>query len=151
VKLQVLIVDDSPSIRLTLLRMLQQCGIPPERVQAAGDAAAAEAAFAAQPPDLVLLDVELDLEGSESAEGFAGAAASGEDIPGGVLLAERWLERVPTLKLVVATGLDPGDPSVRRLIRRGAFDVLQKPLRLARVREVVRLVEEEELNLGRTR
>lgn len=146
-----LLVDDSPSIRLALAHILQQVGVPAEMIDAAASVSEALDRFHANPPDVVFVDVELTGPEELERSGFGsdpilaanpGLRDSGESAEG-VGLARQLLAENPRLKLIVCTGLDANGPEVRRLVREGAFEVVAKPLRLARVREVVRLIDEE--------
>ncbi|HTT73492.1 MAG TPA: response regulator [Thermoplasmata archaeon] len=169
---RILIVDDSAPVRLSLEHLLHKLGVGPADLRSAGTEEEAWSAFRSFDPDVVFLDIQLE---DPEPEGGGGERSSGapfsdhllaempaeairaDAVPGAATpttspdLAERMLAANPHLKLIVFTGLAPDDPRVRRMIRRGAFDVLVKPLRAARVREILDLVEQEELNLERTR
>jgi diguanylate cyclase (GGDEF)-like protein len=103
-----LVVDDDAVFRLLLAQTLRETGY---RVVEAEHGRAAVAAFGAEAPDLVLLDVLMPLM-----DGFAFCA---------------WLRgqsrgtRVPVLMM---TGLDDGD-SVHRAFEVGATDFIAKPIK----------------------
>ncbi|MCI4328946.1 MAG: response regulator [Thermoplasmata archaeon] len=156
-QLRYLLVDDSPSIRLSLAHILQQVGVPPDAIETAASVSEALDRFHSRPPDVVFVDVELSGPDEPHSPGRGGdpmlAANPGlresDDSAEGVGLSRQLLAENPALKLIVCTGLDANGPEVRRLVREGAFEVVAKPLRLARVREVVRLIEEEGQDPGR--
>lgn len=65
----VLIVDDSPLLRATARRAVQQAGIAPERIREASNGAEALKALQQQPSDLVLLDINMPvMDGFQFAE-----------------------------------------------------------------------------------
>lgn len=107
--LDVLIIDDAATIRNTMRTHLEASGIPAERIHEANNAKTGLDAFEQHPPDLVLLELVLP------------------DIPGDELGAVL-LERDPGTTLVPLTALDSRDRRVRRLVSKGAADVLQKPI-----------------------
>lgn len=122
-----LVVDDSPTIRLTLKAMLERLGVPAARVDVAATGEDAMRLFEAQGPDLVFLDVEMpDVEGHE--------------------VCRRMLEQRPLARIVAVTGLDRTDPRVRDLVTRGAFDVVHKPLRLDRMQALLDEVRRESMS-----
>jgi CheY-like chemotaxis protein len=144
--LRYLIVDDSPTVRLTIRQALGQEKVPADRIAEAGSAAEAMRAFDQTPADVVFLDVNL-------ADGGKSAPAGGQILPiltpppqapaGGNDVARYMLSKNPRLAVVVCTGNPPDDPRVRELVQGGAFQLLQKPVRLAQIREVLRQVREE--------
>ena len=58
-KQRILIVDDSPLLRKTARRAAVQAGAEPERIREAGNGREALAALAAEPVDIVLLDINM--------------------------------------------------------------------------------------------
>ncbi|HTZ62392.1 MAG TPA: response regulator [Thermoplasmata archaeon] len=140
--LRYLIVDDSPTVRLTIKQALAQENVPAEVVSEAGSASEAVAAFDQARPHVVFLDITLS-------EGAAGGPMidllhqprnpnqSGNDV------ARYMLQKSPDLTIVVCTGNPSDDPRVRALIKAGAFQVLQKPIRLAQIRDVLRQIQAE--------
>ena len=58
-KQRILIVDDSPLLRKTARRAVVQAGADPERIREAGNGREALAALAAEPVDIVLLDINM--------------------------------------------------------------------------------------------
>ncbi|MCI4352862.1 MAG: hypothetical protein L3K14_05675 [Thermoplasmata archaeon] len=154
---KVLLVDDSPPVRLSLEHMLLRHGIIKECLRSAGTATEAWTMFEELQPDVVFMDIDLG-ERAPPQPGMALAAGvfSGRDDPGapavgGEALAKRMLAKNPRVKIVLCTGLGPDDPRVRKMIVWGAFDVITKPLRSTRVAEVLQLAEQEEFQLDRTR
>ncbi|MGA9839173.1 MAG: response regulator [Thermoplasmata archaeon] len=141
-----LVVDDSPTVRLTIKQALSQEQVPPEHVSEASSASEAVATFDRVHPDVVFMDVSLT-EGA--------AATPGGDqflnilnrprtqLQSGNEVARYMRARNPNLTVVVCTGNPSDDPRVRELIKGGAFQLLQKPIRLAQIREVLRQVRDE--------
>jgi CheY-like chemotaxis protein len=102
----VLVVEDSPSVRETMVRTLEISGF---RVRAAGRAMDAVALARKEPPDLILTDVQLpDLDG-------ASAAAYLKDDPA--------FAGIPVLLVSVL----PPQELEEKKAETGAVDILQKP------------------------
>ena len=144
-ELRYLIVDDSPTVRLTIRQALNQEKVPAENVQEASSASEAVAQFDRVHPEVVFLDVTLT-EGRASAPGDEvldllnrprPSPKSGNDV------ARYMRSRDPGVTIVVCTGNAADDPKVRELIKGGAFQLLQKPVHLAQIREVLHQVAEE--------
>jgi putative two-component system response regulator len=118
----VLVVDDEPGMRSFLVRLLTKHGY---EVSTAADGPTALAAAAEQPPDVVLLDVNLP--------GI-----------GGFEVCRRLRADVATrlLPIVLVTGMDAREQRVEGL-EAGADDFLSKPVEtaelLARVKSLTRL------------
>jgi CheY-like chemotaxis protein len=143
--LRYLIVDDSPTVRLTIKQALSQEKVPAENVTEAGSATEAIAEFDRSHPDVVFLDVTLT-EGPPAAGGGPtldllnrprAAPKSGNDV------ARYLRSRNPGVTIVVCTGNSADDPRVRELIKGGAFQLLQKPIHLAQIRQVLSQVRDE--------
>lgn len=118
--MDVLVVDDAPTVRTSVRAILEDLGVTPERIHEVENARDALIFCDGHTPDLVLLDLVLP------------------DIPGeevGSLL----LEENPGMRLVPMTALDPQDGRVRQLVALGAFDIIEKPIRQ---RELEQLFEE---------
>lgn len=119
-ELDVLIVDDAPSVRQTVTGLVEDVGVPSTRIYRVESAREALIFCDSQAPDVVLLDLVLpDIPGEEV---------------GSVLMEDH-----PGMRVVPMTALDPQDGRVRQLVALGAFDLLQKPVRR---REVEQLFEE---------
>jgi two-component system sensor histidine kinase/response regulator len=120
----ILVVDDTLQNRLLAEARLVTAGY---RVTQAASGEEGLAAFAAEPPDLVLLDVRMP-----GLDGF------------GTLKLLRELPHGPDIPVVFLTALDDEDTH-RRALEGGADDFLTKPLRptelLIRVRSLLRLRE----------
>jgi class 3 adenylate cyclase len=121
---RVLVVDDDPDMAAFLARMLAQQGLKAEIVT---DGFAALAAIAADPPDLVLLDVQMP--GPDGFEICRRLKAS---------------ESTALLPVVLVTALEDHGSRVRG-IEAGADDFISKPVRreelIARVKTLRRLHE----------
>jgi CheY-like chemotaxis protein len=148
--LRYLVVDDSPTVRLTIKQALAQEQVPAESISEAGSATDAVREFDRSHPDVVFLDVTLT-EGpaNSGSEPFLdilnrprAAPKSGNDV------ARYLRSQNPGVTIVVCTGNAADDPRVRELIKGGAFQLLQKPVHLAQIREVLRQVREERTPSG---
>jgi NtrC-family two-component system response regulator AlgB len=124
--LRVLVVDDEPSIRLSLEVCLEALGC---EVRPAGDAAAAAAAADRQRFDLAFVDVRL-------------GGGSGLD------LLPALLARSPEMTIVVMTAYASVDRAVEAM-RRGAWDFVAKPFTPDQVRQAVARAAERRRLLSR--
>ena len=102
---KVLVVDDEPQMRATLQEMLRGSGYD---VRVAADGTSALAAVTADPPDVVLLDVQMP-------------GPNGID----VLTAIRAID--PTIKLIMITGITRQQVA-DEAFEHGAFDYIGKPV-----------------------
>ena len=119
-----LVVDDSLTVRIVLQDFLAKSGVPVDRIATAEDGEQALEAFRRLRPDVVFLDIEMPrLDGHA-----AGVAMLADD---------------PRVRIVVTTSVDRDDPRVRDLLARGAFDLVEKPVRLERVKGILRILELE--------
>jgi CheY-like chemotaxis protein len=147
-ELTYLIVDDSPTVRQLIVQALRKEGVSDAHMSEAESAERAIEAFDRRKPNVVFLDVSLTggdvVAGGGYLDLLHGATTrpeSGNDV------ARHMLSRNPAVRIVVCTGNPPDDPRVRELIRGGAFQVLQKPVHLAQVREVLRQIREEDAEM----
>lgn len=108
--LEVLIVDDAVTVRRKLRSLLEEASIPERRIHEAGTAREALEAFEENVPDLVFLDLVLP------------------DIPG-EQIGSTLMDKHPDTSFVPLTALDSRDSRVRRLVSKGAVDVVEKPIR----------------------
>lgn len=128
--MKVLIVDDSPSIIESLIDILQHISGDDMKLVSATNTKDAMKLFHEQEPDLVLMDMKMP--------------------PGdGEKTALQMLKVRPKLRLVVMTGLQRTAPEVESLVSAGAYDVLQKPIRVDRLQEIFRLIDQETKKLRR--
>ncbi|HEX6183869.1 MAG TPA: response regulator [Pyrinomonadaceae bacterium] len=122
--LRVLLVDDEPSIRLTLAEFLRREGFEP---LAAADAAQGAALFGEDGGvDVAVVDINL---------------------PGrsGIELLRELRERDPRVPVIVITG-EPNVSHLPEIVRAGAYDFLAKPvLKEAITRAVARAAEKKRL------
>ena len=130
--MKLLIVDDSPSIRLRISAALKQATIGATLLEAA-DAAGAMAVFTKEQPDVVFLDMML-------AQG-----------PGGLTVLKDMLGERPDARIVLITSLPPGHPDMIEAIGLGAVAHLPKPISNDAVRRVLDQLEAEEGRVGRIR
>ena len=117
--LNILVVDDSAVMRAMIARVLRVSGLPVAGVREAGDGAAALAALAAEPADLVLLDVNMPvMDGEETLRR---------------LRADPATARLPVL--VVST---EGSEARRAVLAGLGAHFIRKPFRPEELRAVVR-------------
>ena len=146
-ELRFLVVDDSPTVRLTIKQALVQESVPADRISEAGSASEAITAFDRDAPDVVFLDVSLTEGGAPASPQILDILSRPRTAPqGGNDVARYMIAHNPKLTVVVCTGNPEDDPRVRELIKGGAFQLLRKPVRLAQIREVVRQVRDERAN-----
>ncbi|MDT7687779.1 MAG: hypothetical protein QOE46_538 [Acidobacteriota bacterium] len=121
---RVLIVDDEPSIRLTLAEFLRRAGFEP---LVASDAAQAVELFAAgESVDVAVVDINL---------------------PGrsGIELLRELSARAPEVPVIMITG-EPNISQLPEIVRAGAYDFLAKPVvKDAITRAVARAAEKKRL------
>lgn len=129
-----LLVDDSPTIRLTLAAAIRQAARSQPDILEAADAKAAVEMFGRGPVDAVFLDMMLD----ETAE-------SGLDV------MAKLLAKNPRTRVILCTGLPATDPAVVKGIRQGAFAYLPKPARTDAIRKLLTEIETEAGRFGRIR
>jgi|GEM_PF-1879245 len=144
--LQILIVEDSPTVRLTIRQALSQEGVPDDQVWEAGTASDAIRLFDEHHPRVVFIDISLPEGGrlvTETAGFLDFLISTPSTYEGGNQVARTMLARDPRIKIVICTGNPPDDPRVRELIKAGAFQLVQKPVRLAQIREVLRQLRAE--------
>lgn len=128
-----LVIDDSPTVRLTLAAAIRHVRPFGSEIQEASDRSGALQKFTEAKPDVVFLDMML---------------AGGEK---GLDVLRGMLQLRPDAKIVLVTGLPPEDPEVRKAIMEGAFAHLQKPTRSEAVRKVLNDLDEESGRYGRIR
>lgn len=127
-----LIVDDSPTIRLVLKAMVERLGVSPSHIRTAESGQDAIDAFLDFCPEVVFLDIEMP-------------GVEGQDVCRAMLAAN------PLAKVIATTGCERSDPRVRNIIGQGGFDVVEKPLRMDRVAQVMEQIERENMNVQRIR
>lgn len=113
----ILVVDDEENIRYTCTAFLEEDGHRVSSAASRGEVLA-QLAAAAEPFDLVLLDIQL---GGES----------------GLRLLDELRARLPATPVVIITGAPDVDTAAAAL-RQGAFDYIAKPLRQETLRHVAR-------------
>jgi CheY-like chemotaxis protein len=127
-----LLVDDSPTVRLTLATSIRNAARGPAEIHEAADGETALKEFQAKAPDAVFLDLMLPRMS-------------------GLEVLRRMLEIRPEAKIVLITGLPPSDPQVVQGIAAGAFGFIPKPARTESVRKVLNEMEAEAGRFGRIR
>lgn len=128
-----LLVDDSPTVRLTLAASIRNARKGVVEFSEAGDVTAALKEFKDRKPDVVFLDMML-------AKGDSGLKAM-----------RAMLELNPSTKIVLITGLAHDHPDVVQAIAGGAFAYLPKPARTEAVRKILNDIETEAGRFSRIR
>lgn len=127
----VLVLDESPSVRRRLIKILERLGTEASDIFEAASAEEALPMFREVRPAVVICE----LVGVRPDEGLDAV--------------HEMLERDPDIPVVLLTSEPRDSPEVRAALRAGAFAHLPKPPRLATIREVLIDVEEERLGLER--
>lgn len=127
-----LLVDDSPTVRLTLAAAIKNAHRGVTEVLEAADGESALKEFQARSPDAVFLDLMLPKMS-------------------GLEVLRRMLEVRPEAKIVIITGLPASDPQVVQSIAAGAFGFIPKPARTESVRKILNDIESESGRFGRIR
>jgi CheY-like chemotaxis protein len=134
---RILVIEDSSSARRVMQELLFGMGATPQNLRLARNSSEALQFAREWPPDLVFLDVELR---PETGDGETTGMPEGRGAPrllNGDDLGKELLEMKPDLPIVVVTALDMENPRVQGLRKRGVVDVIMKPVRAARVQEVL--------------
>jgi len=126
----ILVVDDSETIVETLKETLEHFGVPGENIFTAQNPKDALKLFSEKEPPVVFMDLDLD--------GTPGDPA-----------AIKILKSKPGTKLILMSGYDRRDARVRDLVSAGAYEFLEKPLRVARLAQLMQLIDSEEKGLRR--
>lgn len=119
-----LIIDDSPTIRLTMRKVLEGLATEEIDVLEAVDGDSGVKKFKENEPDVVFLDIELGRKD--------GHAVLRE------LLAER-----PEARVVIVTSAERNDERVRDALGQGAFAIVQKPVRRDEIAKVLADLDHE--------
>jgi len=127
-----LLVDDSPTVRLTLASAIRNASRSPPEILEAADGESALRLFAERQPDAVFLDLMLPR------------------MPGLDVL-RAMLDKHPDARVVVITGLPATDQQVVQAVAAGAFGFVPKPARTEAVRRVLNDIEAESGRFGRIR
>jgi CheY-like chemotaxis protein len=112
-----LVVDDSRTSRTLLAALLRKASsVPPDILEAASLDEALEA-FSRTPPDVVFLDMQLDLH----ATGTGGGSS-------GLMALDAMLRERPEARVVLVTALTSDHPDVSDALAMGACALLEKPV-----------------------
>jgi len=129
---RILIVDSSLPVRTVLTDILMKLGQPPDTLIAVGSHEDALKEFHKSHPEMV----------------FTEMAVNGKD---SLHFIETMLNAEPRLKIVIVTAEDRTSPNVREAIRMGAFDYVEKPLRMEKIRAAFSAILVEEGGVERMR
>lgn len=127
-----LIVDDSPTIRLSLAAAIKRTD-PGAQVGEAADANEAMSIYTKRSFDIIFLDMML---------------GGG---PNGLSLLRSMLAHRPDSIIVIVTGLAADHPDIVTAVSQGAFAHLQKPVRTEAVRALLSSIQQERGRQGRIR
>ena len=120
--MKVLVVDDSPRIRLIMTRQLKTLGL--EDLTEAQDAPSVLTYLEQSTPDVVFLDIMLP--GAEDTN-----------------LLKAILQKNIEAKVILVTSLGRHDPRVEKLISNGAYAYLEKPFYHVDLKELVTRIQSE--------
>ena len=112
-----LVVDDSRTSRLLLMGLLRAASREPADILEAANLDEALDAFSRAPPDVVFLDMQLDLLVTGEPGGSTGNVA-----------LEAMLRERPDTRVVLVTALPADHPDVVDALERGARTLLAKPV-----------------------
>jgi CheY-like chemotaxis protein len=133
---RILVVEDSPSARRLIQDILIRLGAELPNLRVAGTVLEGLTLFTQWRPDVVFVDIQLR-EAPSSGLPSNGPAPSDRDPKDGVELAQLFLARNSSVRVVLCSATDPGDPRVERLIKERKVEFIMKPLLASRVEEVV--------------
>lgn len=123
-QLKVLVVDDEPSIRLTMTEFLRRAGY---EALAAADCEQAEAVMRAAEVDIAVLDINLPRRS-------------------GIELLQELSRREPHVPVIMITG-EPNLAQLPEIVRAGAYDFIAKPVvKEAIIAAVARAAEKKRLS-----
>lgn len=139
--MKVLVVDDSPAVRLMLRAAIERVGVSPKDLLDTEDPLEAMMVFQTLHPEVVFMDLSLAPRISRRPRANDPADVDGGESPGrqpssGEVLARQMLHEDPTTKLVLCTGAGPEEPGFREVVKMGAFGVIEKPVTLEQVQKV---------------
>lgn len=133
----VLIVDDSPTVRLRLQKAIERAR-PETRVDEASSAEAGLARFLRGGIDLVFLDMMLDPHAAPPS-----APPAEEDLGRTLDLMRRILDDAPATPIVLVTALPREHPAVVRAMSLGAAGYLEKDASAAKVAQLLGQIEHD--------
>ena len=126
-KPDILIVEDSPAVTMLLKGFLEKIGY--EKIHACSTGESALQIFrdlnSQKKTPIVLLDFRLP------------------DLDANTLLSE-FLKLNSNARIILETATDEEDPGVKDLIRKGAYEYIQKPIRFEKLKEIFETLEKEQ-------
>lgn len=126
-----LVFDEMPAARRALIEALRKVGISSTDVAVADSLEHALDCYSAEEPRIVFFEIPSQA--------------------GGIEALEEMLSRRPEAKVVLVTGESLDSPGVRRAVRAGIVAIVEKPLRVDRLRQVLLEIEQEEGGIERIR
>jgi CheY-like chemotaxis protein len=137
---RILVVEDSPSARRLMQDVLVRLGAELPSLRVAGTVGEALHQFTDWRPEVVFVDIELDRGDATTTISTDAPRILDRDPKDGVELAEFMLRRDPRVHVILCSATDPSDPRIARLMANGQVHFILKPLRAARVEEMLALV-----------
>jgi CheY-like chemotaxis protein len=129
---RVLVVDDSPSARKLLQQLLLRLGFGLPELRIASGSEEAMRLFTEWTPDIVFLDLEL-----RTTETAAPPSKRASVPPSGADLAFKFLERNPSVKIIVCSASEATDTRVAELVNAGTVQAMVKPLIAGKIQEAL--------------
>jgi CheY-like chemotaxis protein len=142
---RILVIEDSPSARKLIQDVLLRLGVGLSDLRMAGTVPEALQLYAQWRPEVVFIDLRLQLPGDAPATTSTGPSTPTHYPKNGGELAIQLLQRNPALKIVICTASDPASSEVADLVKKGKVQSIVKPILAARVREIL---EKFEVSLG---
>jgi CheY-like chemotaxis protein len=133
---RLLVIEDSPSARRLIQDILLRLGAELPNLRVAGTVLEGLTLFTQWRPDVVFVDLELKPVASTGLPSDA-PSPSPRDPKDGAELAELFLTRNPSVRVILCSASDPADPRVAALVDSGKAEFIMKPLLAARVEEVL--------------
>jgi CheY-like chemotaxis protein len=129
---RILVVEDSPSARRLLQDVLIRLGVELPNLRLAGSVLEALTTFTNWRPNVVFVDIELRPPPT-TLTSTPLPPSSPNDPKDGAELAQLFLTRNPSVRVIVCSAADPSDPRIAKLVQAGRVDFITKPLLAARI------------------
>jgi CheY-like chemotaxis protein len=133
---RILVIEDSPSARRLLQDILLRLGAELPNLRVASTVIEGLTLFTQWRPDVVFLDVMLRAPPSNGLPSDLPAARPG-DPKDGAELAQLFLTRNPSVRVILCSATDPTDPKVAALVAGGKAEFIMKPILAARVEDML--------------
>jgi CheY-like chemotaxis protein len=133
---RILVVEDSPSARRLMQDILLRLGAELPNLRLAGTVLEGLTLFSQWRPDVVFVDVQLQ-PSPRTPFPSDGPPRPGREPADGAELVALFLERRPSVRIVLCSATDPSDPPLSKLISEQKVEFLTKPLVAFRVEELL--------------